>query len=169
MLTYHTYRAFAWWPLYLVSDLTIPHQIKGFNFAHINFTHTITHVEDQITYFEIHIQTPVKVQKCPCCQKETSSVHDYRIQKIRDVKVFEKYCFLILRKRRYRCKSCGKRFYEPYSFLERYQRHTKRLLQALLVKVREYNFKQVAKETGLGHSTVIRLFDKYYSYDNKAL
>ncbi|MGG3990195.1 transposase family protein, partial [Bacillus smithii] len=55
---------------------------------------------------------------------------------------------------------------EPYSFLERYQRHTKRLLQALLVKVREYNFKQVAKETGLGHSTVIRLFDKYYSYDN---
>ncbi|AKP47313.1 ISL3 family transposase [Bacillus smithii] len=129
----------------------------------------ITHVEDQITHFEIHIQTPVKVQKCPCCQKETSSVHDDRIQKIRDVKVFEKYCFLILRKRRYRCKSCGKRFYEPYSFLERYQRHTKRLLQALLVKVREYNFKQVAKETGLGHSTVIRLFDKYYSYDNKAL
>ena len=25
----------------------------------------ITHVEDQITHFEIHIQTPVKVQKCP--------------------------------------------------------------------------------------------------------
>ncbi|EHL79066.1 hypothetical protein HMPREF1015_02251 [Bacillus smithii 7_3_47FAA] len=38
----------------------------------------ITHVEDQITHFEIHIQTPVKVQKCPCCQKETSSVYDYR-------------------------------------------------------------------------------------------
>jgi len=50
----------------------------------------ITHVEDQITHFEIHIHTPVKVQKCPCCQEETSSVHDYRIQKIRDVKVFEK-------------------------------------------------------------------------------
>ncbi|MGG1290918.1 hypothetical protein ABE218_06095 [Bacillus smithii] len=29
----------------------------------------ITHVEDQITHFEIHIQTPVKVQKCLCCQK----------------------------------------------------------------------------------------------------
>jgi len=94
----------------------------------------ITHAEDQITHFEIHIQTPVKVQKCPCCQKETSSVHDDRIQKIRDVKVFEKYCFLILRKRRYKCKSCGKRFYEPYSFLERYQRHTKRLLQHFWLK-----------------------------------
>ena len=39
------------------------------------------------------IFSPIKVQKCPCCHKNTSSVHDNRIQKIRDVKVFEKYCF----------------------------------------------------------------------------
>lgn len=144
---------------------------------HSHFTTTLLgleevevyHLEETDTHLEIHISTPVRVQVCPCCQEKTSSIHDYRIQKVRDLKVREKYCFLFLKKRRYKCKACGKRFYENYPFLQRYQRFTLRVLQSLLIKVREYNFKQVAKETGLGHSTVIRLFDKHYSYDNKTL
>ncbi|QPA31117.1 transposase family protein [Thermaerobacillus caldiproteolyticus] len=59
--------------------------------------------------------------------------------------------------------------YESYSFLDNYQRITKRLLQNLLIKVRDMHFKQVAYETGLGHSTVIRLFDQHYSYTNQSL
>jgi transposase len=52
--------------------------------------------------------------------------------------------------------TCGKRFYEPYAFLEHYQRHTKRVLHTLL------NF-------GLGYLTVIRWFDCYYTHENYSL
>jgi hypothetical protein len=43
-------------------------------------SHLITNcfVEIIITFDEIHIRTPAKVQKCLCFQKETSSVYDYR-------------------------------------------------------------------------------------------
>jgi transposase len=107
--------------------------------------------------------------KLSSVRERTRSIHDYRLQKIRDVKFREMYTYLILKKRRYKCTSCGKRFYERYPFLERYQRHTKRVLQALLIKVRTANFKEVAKELGLGHSTVIRWFDRYYTYENHSL
>ncbi|MEJ9281444.1 response regulator, partial [Ureibacillus thermosphaericus] len=35
------YRAFAWWPPHLLSVLTFPQQMRGLNFAHNNFTHTV--------------------------------------------------------------------------------------------------------------------------------
>ncbi|MBM6619038.1 transposase family protein [Bacillus suaedaesalsae] len=73
-------------------------------------------IEETNTHLEIYVGTPVKDQVCPCCHEMTSSVHDYRTQRIRDLKLREKYCFLFLQKRRYRCSSCGKRFYEEYSF-----------------------------------------------------
>ncbi|MBO8178657.1 MAG: transposase [Bacillus sp. (in: Bacteria)] len=129
----------------------------------------VSNIVETDTHLEIFIETKPCHQSCPQCGERTRSIHDYRLQKIRDVKFREMYTYLILKKRRYKCTSCGKRFYERYTFLERYQRHTKRVLQALLIKVRTANFKEVAKELGLGHSTVIRWFDRYYTYENHSL
>jgi Transposase and inactivated derivatives len=129
----------------------------------------VSNVVETDTHLEIFIETKPCHQSCPQCGERTRSIHDYRLQKIRDVKFREMYTYLVLKKRRYKCTSCGKRFYERYPFLERYQRHTIRVLQALLIKVRTANFKEVAKELGLGHSTVIRWFDRYYTYENHSL
>ena len=51
------------------------------------------------------------------CRK--NKIHDYREQKIRDLPAFGKKTFLHLRKRRYRCPKCGKRFYENVPFLRK--------------------------------------------------
>jgi transposase len=70
-----------------------------------------------------------------------------------------KHVYLILRKRRYVC-SCGKRFYEKYSFLPTYQRQTLRLsfkIIDLLRKVR--SLKSISEETNVSISTIIRLLD----------
>lgn len=63
---------------------------------------------------------------CPACGKSTKRIHGYRMQTIKDLPFQLKHCCLILRKRRYVC-SCGKRFYEDYTFLPRYLQHTAQL------------------------------------------
>ena len=55
-------------------------------------------------------------QHCPCCGAATGTIHDYRTQRIKDLTIFGKHCVIILKKRRYRCNECGKRFYEHYEW-----------------------------------------------------
>jgi len=60
----------------------------------------------------IMIELPRKIHICPCCQNKTDKIHDYRNQVIKDIPAFGKPTILILRKRRYICPDCGKRFFE---------------------------------------------------------
>ena len=101
-----------------------------------------------------------KPHKCPRCNTLTDKVHDYRIQVIKDIPAFGKFILISLRKRRYVCPHCKKRFYENIEFLPRYHRMTNRLSSwviHLLEDVR--SFSSVAREVNLSVSTVIRIFD----------
>ena len=84
---------------------------------------SIKKVNDTKENYEIFIEQPRKQCVCPVCGKLTDKVHDYRMQRIKELSAFEKPVVLVLRKRRYAC-SCGKRFAEPNSFLPKYQRMT---------------------------------------------
>lgn len=109
---------------------------------------------------KIYIKLGRKVVNCPCCNAETSKIHDYRTQAIKDCVAFGKQIELILRKRRYVCPTCGKRFAEPNSFVPKYHRMTSRLVDQVVEKLSdEHSFTSVARETGLSVSTVIRIFD----------
>lgn len=108
---------------------------------------------------EIHISTKPSAQVCPCCGSSTSRIHDYRSQKIKDLPFQLKNCFLILNKRRYVC-SCGKKFYEHYDFLSKYQHQTKRLGFKVISMLREnVSMSYVAKSCNISSNTVARLFD----------
>ena len=87
-------------------------------------------------------------------------MYDYRTQVIKDIPAFGKLINIVLRKRRYYCKCCGKRFFENNSFLPKYHRMTNRLCAFVIDKLRdERSFTSVAKEVDLSLSTVIRIFD----------
>ena len=109
---------------------------------------------------EIHMEMRAKPHICPNCGKETSHVHDYREQRIKDIPAFGKHVVLVLRKRRYHCPHCGKHFSEANSFLSRYHRMTRRLTVYILSKLSDTcSFTSVAREVKLSVSTVIRVFD----------
>lgn len=109
--------------------------------------------------FEISIEQPRKTCICPHCSEGTNKIHDYRYQRVKELPAFEKKVILILRKRRYVC-SCGKRFFEPNTFLARYQRiMTKRAIMGILEKLSDSrSYTSVAREFNISTSTVIRLF-----------
>lgn len=108
----------------------------------------------------IYIKLGRKVVNCPSCKAQTSKIHDYRTQIVKDTEAFGKKIELVLRKRRYVCTACGKRFAEPNAFLPKYHRMTSRLIGYVIDKLsNERSFTSVARETGLSVSTVIRIFD----------
>lgn len=88
------------------------------------------------------------------------SIHDYRRQRIRDCTAFGKAVYLILKKRRYVCRKCGKRFYEENDFLPRYYRRTQREVIAIIDAFRELvSAKHISAEHGISASTALRYFD----------
>lgn len=81
-------------------------------------------VKERETGVVIHLEMPRKPHTCPSCQQQTEKVHDYRIQKVKHLKWFERPTLLFYKRRRYVC-ACGKRFAENAPFLQRYQRFSK--------------------------------------------
>ena len=120
----------------------------------------ITNIEENEKSIVIYAEMERKEHTCISCGTATNAIHDYREQVIKDIPAFGKLVSIVLRKRRYRCKHCGKRFFENNSFLPKYHRMTNRLCAFVIDKLRdERSFTSVAREVNLSVSTVIRIFD----------
>lgn len=120
----------------------------------------ITNVEEYEYSKHIFITLKRKIHICPECGCETDRIHDYREQIVKDISIFGLKTYLHIRKRRYVCLDCGKRFYEKNSFLPRYQRTTQRLWANVITALGDVkSMKQIAKENNISGSSVARIFD----------
>ena len=121
----------------------------------------VTNIENNPDSIIIHVQMERHKHNCISCGTETDTIHDYRTQIIKDIPAFGKNVYISLRKRRYRCPHCGKRFYEENKFLPKYYRMTNRLALFIIMKLQSVvSFSHVSRELNLSVSTVIRIFDK---------
>ena len=119
----------------------------------------IQNVENIQGELHIYLELPVKEHICPCCGQRTTYIHDYRNQTIKDIPLGRK-TFIHLRKRRYICRNCGKRFYEDNPFLARYHRTTTRLVAAVISAFRKLQpAAAIAAEFNLSTTTALRYFD----------
>jgi len=117
----------------------------------------------------IMIELPRRMHVCPWCGTETDQIHDYRMQRIKDIASFGKNVYLHLRKRRYVCGSCGKRFYEKNNFLPRYHRMTNRKNARIIEDFRDtVSASYIAKKHNISVSTALRYFN-LVSYSCKKL
>ena len=118
---------------------------------------TITGIEVNDTSILLHVEMKRRTAVCPCCGDLTDTVHDYRTQQVKDSLVQGKAVCWRYRKRRYRCKSCGKRFFEKNCLLPKWHRLTNRLALQVIGRLSEkVSRKDIAKEYGVSESTVCR-------------
>lgn len=118
----------------------------------------ITNVEEISGQLHVHIELPRKEHICPVCGAVTDRVHDYRVQVIKDVPM-SRDTFLHLRKRRYYCTHCGKRFAEKNTFVPRYHRVTSRLVASVIHEFRKVvSVKEVASKYNISAPTAMRYF-----------
>lgn len=124
--------------------------------------------EDESSH-HIELELPRREHSCPCCGAKTAQIHDYRKQKIKDISAFGKDVYLYLRKRRYVCTECGKRFYEKNSFLPRYHRMTSRKNAHIIEDFREtVSASYIARKHNISATTALRYFNMV-NYSCKAL
>lgn len=120
----------------------------------------VEHVEASEGIFHIELSTKVRRVTCSKCKCKTRGIHGYRNQNIQGRLIEEKPVVFHLRKRRYKCGECDTTFYEPLTFVARYQRRTASLNEQALVYVAENSFQTAARMCGITASSLIRLFDK---------
>ena len=119
----------------------------------------VKQVDEEKNRHSITIELPRKVHECPQCGCQTRAIHDYRMLNIRDLNAFGKQTILRLRKRRYRCPDCGKRFYGEIPFLPKYYKVTNRLAANLINMFRESRTAtQFARENGVSVTSALRQF-----------
>ena len=121
----------------------------------------VTDVKNVFGQLHIYGRMEQRVHKCPRCGRETSKVHDYREQTIKDIGSFGQITFIHIRKRRHICPHCRKRFAESISFLPKYHRMTNRLY-AFIVKefTSVQSMAEIARRHNISSMTVARVFSQ---------
>ena len=128
---------------------------------------TIDKIRDKDNFIKIYVSTTPKPQLCPRCKNNTSRVHDYRLQNVKHTPFRNKPVFIVLKKRRYVCLSCGKRFYEKYNFLPKYYRSSNKLFESIIARLHcKVSIKDIAREHFVSSNTVQRAF-KLVNYSHK--
>ena len=126
----------------------------------------IKNLKDKV---EIYIELPVKEHICPCCGHSTSNIHDYYTQTIKDIPIYFKPTFLIIRKRRYVCNHCDKKFFEHNPLLSKYARRTTRLSGFVIDKLRSLvSQSDVSKQTNVSPSVISKMLP-YLAVTNSTL
>ena len=120
---------------------------------------SIVEIKQDERRLDIFIMKPRQKHRCPACGQETDKVHDYRWQPVKDLQAYGKPTLLHIRKRRYVCEHCGKRFYEDITFLPRYHRVTNRLVAHVISAFSGLeSIKDIAEEHSVSASTAARYF-----------
>ena len=107
----------------------------------------------------VEIDLPRRKHRCPRCGTMTDRIHDYRMQKVKDLDTHGVRTYLHIRKRRYFCPGCGKRFYEDNGFLPRYHRVTSRLVAKVIFDFGKlHSAKDIGQSNNVSPQTALRYF-----------
>lgn len=107
---------------------------------------------------QIHVAKPFSPCNCPKCGSNSIKIHDYRIQKIKDSPIRGKAVTIFYKKRRYLCKNCNKKFYEPNNIVAKYHRFTKRLIAFVIEQLSTMtSAKSISESANISPNLISRL------------
>ena len=107
---------------------------------------------------EVEVEYRRQVAMCPRCGQMTAKVHSTCAQTKRDRRLWDKPVYLILRKRRFRCLSCGKVFTEPDAVCGSRRRTSERFRRQLGQEAINQPVRHVARRERVGEALVRRCF-----------
>ena len=113
-------------------------------------------VKETERWIEVAVQYQQEEAICPRCGRSTWQVHQWRLQRKRDAKLWGKEVWLALFKRRFRCRHCRKVFTEPDPACGERRRTTGRLRETVARRAREATVRSVAREEGVSEGLVER-------------
>ena len=134
------------------------------NFLSIN-SQDIEDIESITNEKENVIFIKLKKKECLCshCSSDSYKLKEYRNRDIKHALFIRKPTRFILKRRVYRCLSCGKTFVEPNPFAPTRSRVSFETIYKILEGAKEYNntWKTIGKSAHVSDETAINIFDKY--------
>lgn len=97
---------------------------------------------------------------CPHCASLSLYRHEVKPQLFLDIPIRGKRTALLIIRKRYRCRSCNKTFYEPLEAMNEHHMMTKRLVLYIAQQSLRRTFASVADDTGIDERTVRRIFQE---------
>jgi len=113
---------------------------------------------------EIHLRVEpmLKVAACPECNEISLREHDRGDeQKVRDLAVAERRCWLEYRPRRFECDRCQKTFVERVEWRRSGMSYTMRYERYIYQRARREPISQIAQDEGLSEEAVQAIFEDW--------
>lgn len=110
--------------------------------------------EESVHWIRVQVEYRAAEAPCPWCGEMTGRIHSRRVQVKRDMRLWQKPVYLVLRKRRFRCSACGRVFSEPDPVCGMRRRTSERFRSYLGQEAIGQTVRQVARKEGVGETLV---------------
>jgi transposase len=108
----------------------------------------------------LNVEPMLKVGICPDCSTISLNEHDRgEEQKIRDLTISGRRCWLMYRPRRFRCERCDKTFVERVEWRRAGMGYTTRYEKYIYQRSRREAISQIAEDEGLSEEAVQAIFE----------
>lgn len=113
----------------------------------------------------VHISLVPQGRECPRCHSGNAEAKGRIVRKLRHALFLSRPTLFFHSVRRYRCRECGKTFYEPNPFSAKYAKVTIETERKVLELLSDYNATStsVAKAVHLSTTAVVDIFDRRYN------
>lgn len=109
----------------------------------------------------ITAQSRFQPAQCPACRSPRLYRHGVREQEYADAPNYGLRTVIHLRRRRWRCLSCGALFPDPLPDIDEKRRATLRLIGYVRKRCFSHNFAEIGREVGMADKTIRAIFDDY--------
>lgn len=121
----------------------------------------ILSVKEYHRFIFIYVYLTRKTAHCPKCEKRTKTVYDQRPPSmVRHLKIGFRQTFLILFKRRFKCKLCNHVFTEKLPQVGKWQRKTKSIDEQVIEYLKEISFAGTKRRLGVGYKSQVKLLKR---------
>jgi len=118
---------------------------------------------------DYHIEAVEPPTSCPHCQSSNLVGFGRREQMVKDLPMHGRRVGLYIDTRRYRCRNCGKTFYEALPEIDEKRLMTKRLALWMGKQAIKRTFASIAEEVGCTEFTVRSVFSDYVNELEKTI
>lgn len=104
----------------------------------------------------VPVRSPRRQAPCPRCRRSSQRIHQYHVRRVFHGRFGGTLVYLLVKKRRFRCRHCGKPFTESLPAIARHRRRSRHADEELLHTLRDRSFSAVARDHAIAPMTAVR-------------
>lgn len=123
----------------------------------------VTGYRKEVDRFEVFVELESNSGVCPQCGVRSTRQHSQKPIPVRDLPCFGRQVYLVVPRRRFKCRHCDTPFTEYLPFVDFRTSFTKRYEQYVYEQCKDRSFTTVEKQEGISDTVIARIFESHSS------